>query len=237
MVVLETEIKTNESKLSQTRESKSLDCEREGITLIGFMLSMLLAILSISNVCMEQFKLTHSKKRFWERQKEKTQTVDDPMRIKVLDIVPPFLLCFNWSIKEMEKFVVVVVMVDRIKWMENHKSIALYTHIYALIQHKFRKSRFSFFPLLYWSSMKWSRSNTQKSVEKKWKPKVLLAFQSFLEQEIKFTNKNEWTDERQKMGMEFNAHRLVILNSNHIKRIILFSEIFTWFFFSNENWT
>lgn len=63
MVVLETEIKTNESKLSQRGSRKrARPWMRQSVTLIGFMILMLLAILSISNVCMKRIKLTHTQR-------------------------------------------------------------------------------------------------------------------------------------------------------------------------------
>lgn len=78
------------------------------------------------------------------------------------------------------------------------------------------------------------KKRSEKRICTKWNPKVLLAFQSFLEQEIKFINKKKLKKtlkrQRERDRAESNAHRLVTLSSNHIKRIILFRISFIFFF-------
>lgn len=82
-------------------------------------------------------------------------------------------------------------MVDRIKWMENRKSIALYA-TYTLRWYNTQVSKISIQVFsLYSIGHRWNEADRRK--KKYEKPKVLLAFQSSLKQEIKFTNKNEWT--------------------------------------------
>lgn len=92
------------------------------------------------------------------------------MRIKVLDIVLPFLLCFNWSIKETDgeeegKNIEEERDEKNASWPIESSGYELESFVYRYIG-----SENSF-----WSMMKRSRKQNPAQNEQ---PKVLLAFQS-----------------------------------------------------------
>lgn len=253
MVVLETEIKTNESKLSQRLERARL-CNGCGEYYTHWLYDIDAGGYTLNFKCMYEANQTdtHTQReieseRFWNDRKRKIRTVDDPMRIKVLDIVLPFFTMFQLIHKRNRKNSSSSSwLIVSSGWQTTNRLLCI--HIlcvkcmrwYNTQVSKISNQFFSFCSI----GHRWNEADrTQNSVKKKWKPKVLLAFQSSLEQEIKFTNKNEWTEQmndnesqterdEEGKGMEFNAHRLVILNSNHIKRKILFSAKKTFLDFS-----
>lgn len=115
-----------------------------------------------------------------KREKTREKNFDDPMRIKVLDIVLPFLLCFNWSIKETgrENEAKAEERAHRknASWPIESSGYELESiGCLCVSLHTSSEFRFFFALLLLWSMMKRSRKQNPTQNEQ---PKVLLAFQS-----------------------------------------------------------
>lgn len=126
------------------------------------------------------------------------------MRIKVLDIVLPFFTMFQLIHKRNRKNSSSTsswLMVSS-GWQTANRLLCIHIHCVMCMRcdnTQVSKISIQFFPFTL-SVIDETKQIEHKNRWKKWKPKVLLAFQSSLEQEITFANKNEWNraDERQR---------------------------------------
>lgn len=161
-------IKANESKLSH------IHTHTHGTHWLCVMWCCWRCASVLLNVQVEKKRPEKAKKR------EKEKNFDDPMRIKVLDIVLPFLLCFNWSIKgklaekTMQKLKKEHTEKTR-HGRSNQVDMSSNRLDVCVSLHTSSEFRSFFFLLSLWSMMK--RSGKQNPTQNE-QPKVLLASQS-----------------------------------------------------------